>query len=108
MQFRTRPEFRVPMMEFQVVGIEPQGNLIRVVGRCINGPMVLGNRFSSITPSGRAPVVVDLRVERIRVYGHEVGRLYEGLSAAIDLSGDLVSLVTTGCMLTGEAGYAPD
>ena len=93
------------MMEF---AIDRMSDANAVIGRCLRGPIRVGDAFSSIyrivdgrsrNPSRADITPVLLRVDQIDAYQRSWTTLDEGLTAKITLSGDGLAALSPGHVL---------
>lgn len=92
-------------MEFGINTVSPVTNREALItGRCFYGKISVGARFrrafvvilspDESTSERRLIANVDLRITKIEAYGKELDELDEGLTAAITVCGDGVSLLS--------------
>jgi hypothetical protein len=100
------------MYEFSVEIIDREDDKIAVAGRCLQGPVRVGDRFTSayrfadlmaddLRHVDETPV--SLRVDRIVAYRHELTDLHDGMTARIELSGEGDTVLSQGWVLSGES-----
>jgi hypothetical protein len=85
------------LYRFMIVSWEKvdDSNFCVVAGRCYDGPINLGDRFTQLQYDDRA-LSVDLSVEEIRTYGHLVDSLPEIFTGELKLAGQLPPYDTSG------------
>ena len=89
----------VPIRRFQVFSIEDLDGTIRIIGRCLDGPISLGHQFvrayrsghrAASGPEGRP---IRLEVRRIEAYGRDLDHVTDLMGARITVSGEGADLI---------------
>jgi hypothetical protein len=78
-----------------------EGDRVRLAGRVYQGPVRVGDTFTSLTASGSRHEI-ELRVDGLLFYGKPVPDVHESETAEITLSGKGTELVTAGVVLHGS------
>ena len=89
--------------------VSDTGNHFHAIGRCGDFPIQVGDEFHKVyapsvvlrnTYQGLGePSPVNLRVERIQAYQHQLSKLGQGMTGTIDLRGEGVNKVIPGAVL---------
>lgn len=72
-----------------------------VAGRCLDGPILLGDRFREVQEHEEA-ASIDLVVEEISTYGKLLGQLDPVVTGELVLSGQLRQPLTDHSVLVGQ------
>ena len=113
---------RTRTIELEVIFATEAEDRLRIEGRCLQGPIVMSDRFRYIYrlvpqrnqkdfsgPSQRLDAeAVNLLVESIRAYSRSFEELHPGMSAEIILSGEGIDVVSSrfGCTDLAREGLA--
>ena len=85
--------------QFGVHGVEDDGALTLVVGRCYRGSLRRGDLFSEVERPGEALRSIGMTIVRMEMYNRTVDEIDEGLTAKLTLNGEGRDALGEGCVL---------
>ncbi len=85
--------------QFGVHGVEHEGELTIIIGRCYLGRLRLGDAFVRNTLPEGTVVTTRLTISQMEAYRHSLEEIEEGLTARITLTGDGGDTVVVGSVL---------
>jgi len=91
-------------ISFLVIGesaAQSHGRDITVAGRCLDGPILIGDHFRQIQDRGKAGSI-DLIVEEISAYGKLLSQLDSVVTGNLILSGRLSRPLTDHTVIVGD------
>jgi hypothetical protein len=92
-------------LSFLVIGesaAQSHGSKFMVAGRCLDGPILIGDHFREVQDREKVDSV-DLVVEEISAYGKLLGQLDPVVTGRLVLSGDLPQPLADHVVLAGKA-----
>lgn len=83
------------------LGTAPHGPTFRITGRCLDGPILVGDHFQGVERRGEVEPV-DLLVDEIAAYGKLLSQLDPVVTGELVLSGDLRRPLADRSVLIGD------